>query len=84
MPFVEVIETAHADGMHSHVRGVLQGYCLIYPREDGRGYVRETQFRSKHGRRYEWFRDYDKAVHSACKWARRRNQITNRERKADR
>jgi hypothetical protein len=80
LPFVKVVEVTRPNGIHAHLTGLLEGWCTLTPKDEGR-YLRKTQFRSKHGRRIMWHPNYKDAVAAAIAWAKRRNLIILRERR---
>ena len=68
---VEVIETYYSDGtMRSVVKGAFRT-CVVKGSDDD-GWMRVTQNRSIHGRRYELFATYDSAVAASIAWGNRK------------
>ena len=68
---VEVIETYYRDGtMRSVVKGGFRT-CVVKGSDDD-GWMRVTQNRSIHGRRYELFATYDSAVAASIAWGNRK------------
>ena len=68
---VEVIETYYRDGtMRSVVKGAFRTCVVKGSDEDG--WMRVTQNRSIHGRRYELFASYDSAVAASIAWGNRK------------
>jgi hypothetical protein len=56
--------------LRANCRPMRQGFCRI--EQCGKGWLRTTQWHSKHGRRAVFFNDLDEALTSGIGWARRR------------